>query len=115
MSGRTRNLLLAGGLVIAAGFVAVNLLSLEPAAPTRSFTTPAPGGRMASPEPGSGDADLSAGGGQATHGSVSEQVARGGRVVLWRRPPMYGATRFPLRSSRVCRETLHRERSSSCG
>ena len=78
MSARTRNLLLAGGLVIAAGFVAVNLLSLQPAAPSRSFTTPAPGGRMASPEPGSGDADLSAGGGQATHGSVSEQVARGG-------------------------------------
>jgi hypothetical protein len=78
VSARTRNLLLAGGLVIAAGFVAVNLLSLEPASPTRSFTTPAPGGRMASPEPGSGAADLSAGGGQATKGSASEQVAQGG-------------------------------------
>jgi hypothetical protein len=74
VSARTRNLLLAGGLVIAAGFVAVNLLSLEPAAPSRSFTTP--DGGPASPEPRS-DADLSTGDGQATPSSPSEQVAPG--------------------------------------
>jgi hypothetical protein len=73
VSARTRNLLLAGGLVIAAGFVAVNLLSLEPAAPTRSFTTPAPSGRMSPPEPRS-NSDLSTGDGQATPSSPSEQV-----------------------------------------
>jgi hypothetical protein len=78
VSARTRNLLLAGGLVIAAGFVAVNLLSLEPAAPSRSFTTPPPGGRPASTEPRSGDAHPSPGGGQATPSSTSEQVAQGG-------------------------------------
>lgn len=75
MSARTRNLLLAGGLVIAAGFVAVNLLSLEPAAPSRSFTTP-PGGGQATPDPRS-DADLSTADGQATPSSPSEQVAPG--------------------------------------
>jgi hypothetical protein len=71
VSARTRNLLLAGGLVVAAGFVAVNLLSLEPAAPSRSFTSPAPSGTAASPT--SVDAGLSTGGGQATPSSVSEQ------------------------------------------
>jgi hypothetical protein len=68
--------LLAGGLVLAAGFVAVNLLSLEPAAPSRSFTTPAPGGRLASPEPRSGDDGLSTGGGQAIPSATSERGAQ---------------------------------------
>jgi hypothetical protein len=76
VSSRTRNLLLAGGLVLAAGFVAMNLLSLEPATPSRSFTTPAPSGRIASPELRSGDDRLSTGGGQ-TPSSTSERAAPG--------------------------------------
>ena len=51
MSARTRNLLLAGGLVVAAGFVAVNLLSLNPSSPSGSFTSPR---GSAPPQPGSG-------------------------------------------------------------
>jgi hypothetical protein len=77
VSARVRNLLVAGGLVIAAGFVAVNLLSLEPAAPSSSFTTPpGPSDQLASPEPRSEQAGLSAGG-QATPSSTSEQATQG--------------------------------------
>jgi hypothetical protein len=77
---RARNLVLAGGLVVAAGVVAVNLLSLEGSASAPSFTSPSSNARSAAPHSGSAPADPSSPGVQSSADSTNEQATSSSEV-----------------------------------
>jgi hypothetical protein len=89
---RARNLLLAGGVVVAAGVVAVSLLSLEGSASPPSFTSPSSSGRSAAPHSGSRPADLSSPGVQSPPDPTNEEAVSSseGNPSLGPAPAMRG-------------------------
>jgi hypothetical protein len=72
---RARNLLLAGAVVVAAGVVAVNILSLEGSAPAPSLNSFGSSGGSAAPHSDSAPVDPSSPGVQSPAESTTEQAA----------------------------------------
>lgn len=89
---RARNLVLAGGIVVAAGVVAVNLLSLGGSPSSPPFTSPSSRGGSTAPHSGSAPADPSSAGAHASADSLNEQAASSseGNPSLGPTPAMRG-------------------------